>query len=146
MEPHTLEGQQAMKRIRGWTIAALELVVLAGCVQTNVTRLGNAPERQKVAMDQVAVYRTADQVPGKYQEVGLLTSSGSSGFTTEAGMAKNMRFKAGEMGANAIILDATSEPSAGAKVAAAVFLGPLASPERKGRAIAIYILPVAKEP
>jgi len=46
--------------------------------------------------------------------------------------------KAGSLGANAIILDAVSEPSAGAKIAA-VFLG--TSAERKGKAIAIFIFP-----
>jgi hypothetical protein len=121
-------------------------VSLMGCVSTNVTRLGNAPTRPRIALDKVAVYRTAAQVPGKYEEVGLLTSTGSSGFTSEAGMMKNMQFKAGEMGANAIILDAMSEPSAGAKIASAVLLGPLASPERKGKAIAIYILPGERQP
>ena len=118
----------------------------AGCVQTNVTRLGNAPSRPPVKLENVAVYRTANQVPSRYEEVGLLTSTGSSGMTTEAGMMKNMQFKAGEMGANAIILDAVSEPSAGSKVAAAIFLGPFASPERKGKAVAIYIFPVEAKP
>ena len=40
--------------------------------------------------------------------------------------------------ANAIILDAVSEPSAGAKVAGA-FLG--TGSERKGKAITIYVFP-----
>jgi len=121
-------------------------MLAAGCVHTNVTRLGNAPTRPPVKLENVAVYRTAAQVPGKYEEVGLLTSSGSSGMTSEAAMMKNMQFKAGEMGANAIILDAVSEPSAGAKVAAAVLLGPFASPERQGKAVAIYIFPAEPKP
>lgn len=49
-----------------------------------------------------------------------------------------MRAKAAEVGANAIILDAISEPSAGAKIAGA-FLG--YAPERQGKAIAIYVFP-----
>jgi hypothetical protein len=84
----------------------------------------------------VAVYRTADQVPGKYQEVALLNATGESSWTNEAKMINSMRKKAGELGANGIILDAISEPSAGVKVAAA-FLGTPA--ERKGKAIAIYV-------
>jgi hypothetical protein len=84
------------------------------------------------------MYRTASQVPGKYQEVALLNSKGESGLTDESAMFRSMRKKAAEVGANAIILDAVSEPSAGAKVASAVFG---TGAERKGRAIAIFILP-----
>jgi hypothetical protein len=110
----------------------------SACVSTNAVRLGTTPQRPSIPADQVAVYRTADQVPGKYEEIALLNSTGSSGWTTEAGMFNSMKKKAGSLGANAIILDAVSEPSAGAKIAAA-FLG--TSAERKGKAIAIFIFP-----
>jgi len=53
-----------------------------------------------------------------------------------------MRFQAGQAGANAVVLDAISEPSAGAKIAAAV-IG--VGAERKGKAIAICILPPEKQ-
>jgi hypothetical protein len=110
----------------------------SACVSTNAVRLGTTPQRPSIPADQVAVYRTAEQVPGKYEEIALLNSTGSSGWTTEAGMFNSMKKMAGSLGANAIILDAVSEPSAGAKIAAA-FLG--TSAERKGKAIAIFIFP-----
>lgn len=53
-------------------------------------------------------------------------------------MFKKMIKKAGAMGANGIILDAISEPSAGAKVAGAIFG---VGAERKGKAIAIFVFP-----
>jgi hypothetical protein len=53
-------------------------------------------------------------------------------------MMESMRKKASEVGANAIILDAINEASAGAKVAAAVFG---TGTQRKGRSIAIYVYP-----
>ena len=62
-------------------------------------------------------------------------------MTNEPQMFESM--KAAEMGANAIILDAISEPSAGAKIAGA-FLG--YAPERTGNAIAIYVFPPGQEP
>jgi hypothetical protein len=108
------------------------------CVSTNAVRLGTTPRRPPIPADQVAVYRTADQVPGKYEEIALLNSAGSSGWTTEAGMFNSMKKKAGSLGANAIILDAVSEPSAGTKIAAAIFG---TSAERKGKAIAIFVFP-----
>jgi hypothetical protein len=92
--------------------------------------------RPAITADQVAVYRTADQVPGTYEEAALLNSSGASGWTNEQKMIESMKRKAAEMGANAIVLDSIIEPSAGAKVAAA-FLGTPA--ERKGKAVAIYV-------
>ena len=106
------------------------------CVQTNTAVLGNAPSRAPVAPEMVVLYRTAAQVPGKYQEVALLYSEGTTGWTNEAGMLKSMRTKAGALGANGVILDAISEPSAALKVIASV-VGTGA--ERKGKAIAIFV-------
>ena len=120
-------------------VIAAVLVCIA-CVSTNATRLGSGPVRPPVSPEVVAVYRTADQVPGRYEEVALLNSTGESSWTNEEKMMNSMRKKAAEMGANAIILDAISEPSAGAKVAGA-FLGTGA--QRKGKAIAIYIVAVS---
>ena len=61
-------------------------------------------------------------------------------------MFLSMKKKAAEIGANGVILDAVSEPSAGAKVAAAIFG---VSAQRKGKAIAIYVFPssvIPKQP
>lgn len=113
-------------------------VLVSACVSTNATRLGVTPQRASVRPDQVAIYLTADKVPGKYEEVALLNAKGESNWTNEEKMNNSMRAKAGELGANAIILDGISEPSAGAKVAAA-FLG--TGTQRKGKAIAIYVFP-----
>ena len=114
------------------------VVVASACVTTNATRLGGTAPRPPVAATAVVIYRAASQVPGKYEEIALLNSKGESGLTDEAGMFRSMQKKAGELGANAIILDAVSEPSAGAKVASEVFG---TGAERKGRAIAIYVFP-----
>ena len=118
---------------------AIIIMTLSGCVRTNTVKLGNAATHDKVSYESVAVYLTAKQVPGKYEEIALLNSKGDSAFTNESRMIKSMQRKAAALGANAIILDAMSEPSAGSKVAAAFLLG--AGAERKGRAIAIYVLP-----
>src|SRR5688500_12688816 len=123
------------------SIAALALtltVALAACVSTNAVRLGSGPVRAPVADSTVAIYRTADRVPGKYEDVALLNSKGESSWTDEAKMFRSMQKKAAELGANGIILDAVSEPSAGAKVASAIFG---TGAERKGRAIAIFVIP-----
>lgn len=124
-----------MRPLRFLTIVALTV----SCVSTNATLLNPTPvPRPKLPPEQVRIYRTADQVGRKYEEVALLNSTGESNFTNEAGMMESMRKKAGELGANGIILDAINEAGAGAKVAAAV-LG--TGTQRKGRAIAIFVFP-----
>ena len=115
---------------------------LSACVTTNASRLGTATaNRPMVAAQDVVLYRVAEQVPRKYEEIALLNSSGDSGFTNEAKMFESMKEKAGEVGANAVILDAVSEPGSGAKVAAAIFG---VSAQRKGKALAIWIFPVGE--
>lgn len=116
---------------------ALVCVFLFGCVHTQAIKLGTETrEHPPVPPDEVKIFRKANQVPGEYEEIALLTSTGDSMWTTEKGMYISMKKKAGKVGANAIILDAMSEPSAGAKVASA-FLG-VGGAERRGKAVAIY--------
>src|SRR4051794_22927227 len=134
------EGRRAMIR-RVLIIGAL--VFLAGCVRTTATKLGASMLHPPLIPNDVAIYRTATQVPGKYEEVALLYSKGASTLTTEPQMFESMKAKAAEMGANAIILDAISEPSAGAKIAGA-FLG--YAPERQGNAVAVYVYPASQGP
>ena len=123
-----------------FAVAAYVVACLTGCVTTNATPLGTGANLAPVPVESVAIYRTAGQVPGKYEEVALLNSKGESSWTDEAAMFKSMKKKAAQLGANGIILDAVSEPSAGAKVASAVFG---TGAERKGRAIAIFVHPNA---
>lgn len=121
-----------------WSCLAIAACFVA-CVQTNATLLAPSPvARPKVSPDSVRIYRTADQVKSKYEEIALLNSTGESNWTNEQAMFESMRKKAGEVGANAIILDAINEAGAGAKVAAAIFG---TGTQRKGRAIAIFVFP-----
>jgi hypothetical protein len=124
-------------------VVVLALAVAAACVSTNATRLGTAGAHPPTPPEAVALYRTADQVPGRYEEVALLHAEGASGWTSENKMYRALLKRAASVGANAVILDAISEPSAGAKVAAALFgVGAM----RKGKALAIYILPHDQQP
>ena len=113
---------------------------VVSCRTTKGVQLGTMTAvRPRVPWDKVLVFRSAADVPGKYEEVVLLQSTADTLWTTEAGMWKSMKKKAGGFGANAIILDATTEPKAGTKVLAAALFGMGA--ERKGKAIGIYIYP-----
>jgi hypothetical protein len=123
-----------------WVIVFMAIAI--GCVSTSAVRIGNQAARPQTNWKNVAVYRSADQVPGKYEEVGLLVSTGEAMYSSEAQMWKSMQKKAAKLGANGIILDAMSEPKSGAKIAAAV-LG-VGGAERKGKAIAIFVFPPEK--
>lgn len=133
-----------MKSIHRAASFAFFALILSACVTTNASRLGTATQnRPAVFAKDVALYRIASQVPGRYEEVALLNSSGDSGFTNEAKMFESMKEKAGEMGANAVVLDALTEPGSGAKVAAAIFG---VSAQRKGKALAIWVFPGGIQP
>ena len=114
---------------------------LTACMSTKAVRLGDQIDRPMLPWQQVKVYRTADQVPSDYDEVGLLMTTASTIWTSEKGMWNSMKKKAAKLGANAIILDAISEPSAGAKIAGALFGVGI---NRKGKAVAIFVHPEKK--
>jgi hypothetical protein len=120
-------------------LAAVVMVCGLACISTNAVRLGDAQRRPAISWKDVKVYQTADKVPGKYEEMALLNSTGDALWTNEAGMFRSMMKRAASIGANGIILNAMSEPGAGAKVAAA-FLG-VPGADRKGKAVAIYVFP-----
>ena len=130
-----------MKKLIFMLIVVFFAFSLMACMSTKAVRLGDQISRPIIAWKSVKVYRTADQVPGNYDEVGLLMTTASTIWTSEKGMWNSMKKKAAKLGANAVILDAVSEPSAGAKVAGAIFG---VGVNRKGKAIAIFVHPEEK--
>jgi hypothetical protein len=115
---------------------ATVVCTLAACVTTTATRLGQGRIRPAIAPDSVVIYLITADVPGRYEQVALLNSSGNVDYTNEQQMYNSMRKKAAELGANGVILDATNEPGTGAKIAQALFG---VSANRKGKAVAIYV-------
>ena len=85
------------------------VVLLTGCVKTNVVPLGTHVDRPAVVADSVLVYRTADQVPGKYTELAELTADGGDVVAGNKLIAQ-LRKKAGALGANAIVLLDSTRP------------------------------------
>lgn len=126
------------------TLAACSLT-LVGCLSVHSTQLGPprlVQDRPLVAAEDVAIYREADQVPGDYEEVGLLHATGSLSWSTESEMYRKMREEAARLGANAIILVPMPELSVREKIRITeknLDIG------REGRAVAIYVLPADGE-
>lgn len=56
----------------------------------------------------------------EYESVGVLFTSGDADFTSRAGMLRSAREKAGEIGANGLILGEINEPSLGERLAGTV--------------------------
>jgi hypothetical protein len=119
----------------GFTAGACLALVVA-CTRTNAALLDNSIKLAPTCPDAVKLYTSPSTVGSDYREIALLNSSGSTGWTSEAGMMKSMRKKAADVGANGIIMGNINEPGAGAKVAAAIF-GTAA--ERKGKSVAIFV-------
>jgi hypothetical protein len=69
--------------------------------------------------------------------VAIIEASGSGEWTNQSEMLEAMRKKAGELGANGVLLPRIEEPSAGAKVAAAIFG---TGTQRKGNVVAVRIV------
>lgn len=111
-------------------------VVSGACTRTNVTPLNLQASYARTCPEAIVVYTSTDRVRGEYDEIALLNSSGSTDWTSERGMVTSMRKKAADVGATAIVLNHIQEPSAGAKIAAAV-LAP-GSAARTGRSVAIF--------
>lgn len=111
-------------------------MLAVGCTRTNAALMDNSVKLAPTCPDAVKMYTSPSKVGAEYQEVALLNSTGSTGFTSEAGMMKSMRKKAADVGANGIIMGNIDEPGAGTKVAAAIFG---TSAERKGKSVAIFV-------
>ena len=110
-------------------------IFLAGCIQTQATML-DPTSRPAIPPERVTVYRTVESIKCAYAEVAMIHAQGGANFTNEAQMIEAAKKKAGEVGANGVVLAEIQEPSSGAKVAGAIFG---VSPERRGELLAVYV-------
>jgi len=96
------------------------------------------PFRPKVSWEEVRVYQSADQVPGKYEEVAQLTVEMVGRDVIVEDALRSLRKRAGRLGANAIIFQVRRKSTAIGDDAT-LGLADLASPIVA--ALAIFILP-----
>lgn len=113
--------------------------IITACVSTNATLLNpGVEEYEPLSPDLVRIYTDESELDSlEYVRVAIIEATGSTTWTSQAGMYKAMRKKAAKLGCNGILLPSINEPGAGAKVAGA-FLG--TGTERKGNAYAIRVL------
>jgi hypothetical protein len=138
-----------MRRYVSLTSLCAIFITLTGCVSTSATRLGAAAIRPAVDPETVVIYRTADQVPSTYDEIALVFAEGDHTFTKEERLYSTMRKKAATLGANALILDSVVEPQIEQRLSGkwwleighALYTNVVNPPNRKGKALAIYVRP-----
>ena len=116
---------------------------LIGCaVKSSVVRLTDNV-RPAVPFEFVKIYETEDSVLNKFERVAVVTARGSAVYNTKAALLKALRIRAGQVGANAIILDVSKDKSLAYK-AASVYLTAGIVGGREYSAVAIYVYPEEK--
>jgi hypothetical protein len=99
-------------------ILSLVLIVAGGCVSVTYTQLGDQ-QYHPVDSAGVQVFMSAADVPGKFEKIGLLTASAGTN-TNDKAVVDAMVEKAGENGADGIILGQFNNPDALTQVAGAL--------------------------
>ncbi|HEV7571714.1 MAG TPA: hypothetical protein VGQ21_09465 [Thermoanaerobaculia bacterium] len=128
---------------------ALICFLLVACVSTATTVLNPAVKRPPITPDKVVIYMSSDKVPGKYDEIAILTSQGDYSVAGDDKFYESFRKEAAKIGANGVIVSAISDPSTGQKVGSAIlgaFLIPSTMANRKTQATAIYVYPAEPKP
>lgn len=132
--------EQAMSR----ALSLVLVVMLVGCVTTNVIPLAGNNVHPALQPSDVDVFVAENDIPFPYEKVAFISAEGSSTWTNEKEMVEAAKKEAAKLGANGIVIGQILEPSAGAKVAGAIFG---VSAERKGRLLAVYVkYPPGKAP
>lgn len=111
-------------------------LALAACVQTNAAVLDVTAKHAPICPDGVKLYTDTASIGGPFERVAILTSEGSSEWTSANGMLNSQRQRAAELGATGVLVGQIHEASSGAKVAGAIFG---VGTQRTGEALAIYV-------
>jgi len=115
-------------------ISAVGLSV--SCVTTSYALLGPDLLFAPVPWEQVEIYLSEDDVEEDFVKMAILSAEGKEGFTDEQDMYNSFCKKAGQLGADAIIIQGVKDPSDVERMADAV-RGGFGFGTRQGRAIAI---------
>jgi hypothetical protein len=119
-------------------IIAFGVLLASACgVRTQTTDLNPSSSRAATCDEAVDTYTSRAQVPHDYYEIAWISAEGNSVYTSDGKITAQVRKKAAEVGANAIIVNDFKETDATAKVIGAA-LGS-ASADAKVSALAVYM-------
>ena len=119
-------------------------VAFTGCITTHATLVDPTATRYpRVSADSVRIFTDQSELDTlEFVRIAIIEASGSGEWTNQSEMLQAMRTKAGELGGNGVLLPRIEEPSAGAKVAAAIFG---TGTQRKGNVVAVRVLGIKKK-
>ncbi len=126
-----------MRRWRSTCLRATAVLAFAAvaCARTEAVRLDASPARPPVAPEKVVIYKTQYDVHAHYEEVALLSTSGDVAITSQDEMYASLQKKAGQLGANGVILEAPDDVERSKFARTFGF----ASINRSTKAIAIFV-------
>lgn len=89
------------------SVITLALLLLTGCVSTDVTKLSSTPDGlTPTSPAEVSVYRDTSSVECSYSEVALIDTRGGSELTVSNDkLVSEAKESAAELGANGIVLE-----------------------------------------
>ena len=106
-------------------------------VRTHTTDVSPAVTRAATCDEAVDVYTSRAAVPHDYYELAWISAEGNSVYTTEGKITSQIKKKAADVGANAIIVNDFKESNGTVKVIGAAVGSP--SADTKVSALAIYM-------
>ena len=124
-----------MRHMTGTRFCAALLVALAACQQVKVSNLGPAPARPPLPTASVRLFYSREAVPFRYDEIALLSMDADWLADDREDIYRALRKRAGEIGANAVIVAPIADPTTGEKVAAVLYT----SGGLRGNAIAVFL-------
>ncbi len=127
---------QALLRHGVAGIAAV--AIAAGCaVKTQTSTMEGTLARSATCEDVIVTYASRADVPSDYYEVAFIEAEGNSVYTTDNQLRQEIKKRAAEEGATAVIVNPVSESKVGAKVLGEA-LGTRSATAR-ATALAIYL-------
>src|SRR5690348_6107768 len=102
--------------VRKATLLAPLRALALSCVSTGTTVLNPTAHRPAVTPDKVVIYTSPDKVPGKYEEIAILSSQGAYTVAHDEVFYESFRKEAAKVGANGVILSPIEDPTTGQMV------------------------------
>lgn len=121
-------------------VVLLEFAVACSPTLAPVQLLPDQKARAPVPSHRIAVYKTLAEVNGKYEEIALIKVKGNSMWTGKGSMMQYVKAKAGELGANGIVLDVSKDIGVLGKIATSYYTLGLIG-KKSIQVLAIFVLP-----
>ena len=136
---HIYERREYLRKLL-MMVVVLALGVACAPSLAPVQLLPDQKARAPVPSHRVAVYKTLAEVQGKYEEIALIKVKGNSMWTGKGSMMESVKAKAGELGANGIVLDVSKDIGVLGKVATSYWTLGLVG-KKSIQVLAIFVLP-----